>query len=106
MWSLLCGTRGWPLPERRTTAEQLQQPVALVGLGVGLLGVQRRRHLRRRHAIGHELTDLLHLFVRIVDVEERGRVTQVQIGLLILLLQNFQDAQVAAIFSTCVAVNR
>jgi hypothetical protein len=58
----------------RTAAEQLQQPVARISLCVGLLRIQRCRHLRRRHAAGHELTDFLHFFVRVVDVEERCRV--------------------------------
>ncbi len=60
--------------------------------------VQRGRHLRWRHAIGHKLADFLHFFVRVVDVEKSRRVTQVQGGLLVLLFQDLQDAQVAADF--------
>jgi hypothetical protein len=74
----------------------LQQPVALVGLRVRLLGIQRCRYLRWRHPTGHELTDLVHLFVGIVDVEKRSRVPEVQVRLLIFLLQDLQDTQVAA----------
>ena len=76
--------------------EKLEQPVTFVGF-VCLGGVvQRGLDNFRAQAVGHERRDLFSLLVRIEHVQESGGVTEVQVGLLILGLENFQDAQVAA----------
>jgi hypothetical protein len=85
-------------------AEQFQQVIrfirAFVGIAALALGcgrmVQRGLYLLRRHAAGHVVADLLDFLVGVIDVQEGGRVAQVEVGLFVLLLQDFEDAQVAA----------
>ena len=61
----------------------------MVELGLYLLG---------RSALGHVVADFFDFFFRVVHIQEGRWVTQVEVGLLVFALQNFQNAQVAANF--------
>ena len=94
-WRRLWGGRG----VARRAAEQLHQEIGFVVAGVvddargGL--VQSGFNLFGAQAVGHETGDLLSFLVGVVDVQEGRWVTQVEVGLLVLLLQDFKNAHVA-----------
>ena len=58
-------------------AEELHQEVAFVVFQVGGRQIHGRLDLLWRQAVGHEEADFLGFLVRVVDVEEGGRVAEV-----------------------------